>query len=619
MLTTIFVPIVLWVGVWAAIAAVVARLPISRLWEPSVGLMVSLLALTALGSLLLGLWLRDRLLIRAVRRLINRRGTCAGCGYGLLGLPVPLDLNVTCPECGFLTQVDPSLGELVTESGGERRYRPSVQLPGRGWVSGRVVKRAALVVLVLGALGVGGYYGAQWYEQVRLDRQARRAASLRPAISAYAALYESNQRAQDGPNAWEAFARFCDSLEDAERKMAADPDSPRLADGSTPYPDYEWTLEPPTDVSPEDLASWRVSTDFARLVSQRLERDGHVALLDEVAAAPRALRPVQSGGSDGLIDLGVMDFSAVRKVQRLLASRFADALARDDQPAAASELTRLAGLVPLMDWQPLLIGQLMGLTGDARLFALMRLALDAEPSAEMLDTLEQIVVRRAKERPPFKTIIEGERLFGRDQVCLAFSDVERVRSGKVVLDPWSGPVTGRVGTLEENLAALDAHWDWVLAAFETPPGAEWPPQPASDLATMRSSLFNPKRFLTALRVRELDLRGLAIRIALERFRLREGRYPASLADAPDVSALSAATGLPTPMIDPLSGRPISYRLIDPASDTFGRGYLLYVWGADNQDDHGIAAKNDRVYPQDVLIGKGLPGRDFVLNRPGTIP
>lgn len=69
-------------------------------------------------------------------------------------------------------------------------------------------------------------------------------------------------------------------------------------------------------------------------------------------------------------------------------------------------------------------------------------------------------------------------------------------------------------------------------------------------------------------------RGFRIAIALERFRLARGEFPASLEQLfPEF--------LPEPLLDPWSGAPMKYRRTPS-----GR-FLLYSVGKDAADDGGV--------------------------------
>ena len=85
---------------------------------------------------------------------------------------------------------------------------------------------------------------------------------------------------------------------------------------------------------------------------------------------------------------------------------------------------------------------------------------------------------------------------------------------------------------------------------------------------------------------ENERRMAVTAIALERFRLRHGEYPAQLAGL--VPAF-----LPKAPIDLMDGKPLRYRRKDDGT------FLLYSVGEDGKDDEGDSS------PPSSLAGEGL--------------
>lgn len=85
-----------------------------------------LVSLQFLAAALAGMLVRDLMVQWMVRRLIRKRGTCRACGYSLLGMVVPADLKIICPECGKVTVSSPVLHELVTDAQGRNVVRSEV-------------------------------------------------------------------------------------------------------------------------------------------------------------------------------------------------------------------------------------------------------------------------------------------------------------------------------------------------------------------------------------------------------------------------------------------------------------------------------------------------------------
>ncbi len=61
---------------------------------------------------------RDSLLRRRLRALLNDHLHCASCRYQLLGLHPDPNLDVTCPECGLVARVDPAIVHLACDDAG---------------------------------------------------------------------------------------------------------------------------------------------------------------------------------------------------------------------------------------------------------------------------------------------------------------------------------------------------------------------------------------------------------------------------------------------------------------------------------------------------------------------
>lgn len=99
------------------------------------------------------------------------------------------------------------------------------------------------------------------------------------------------------------------------------------------------------------------------------------------------------------------------------------------------------------------------------------------------------------------------------------------------------------------------------------------PTPPMEIEHMLSRLLLPSRRLhdVTLRTRG-ELRCGAVALAVERFRLRTGRWPATLAEIPKDL-------LPTMPLDPFDGQPVRYvRRAD--------GVTIYTIGPDEHDDGG---------------------------------
>jgi hypothetical protein len=90
-------------------------------------------------------------------------------------------------------------------------------------------------------------------------------------------------------------------------------------------------------------------------------------------------------------------------------------------------------------------------------------------------------------------------------------------------------------------------------------------------------------------------------LALARYHKRSGEYPESI-HIPGAE-----------VTDPMTGEPFGYKRLDPASDPFGRSYLLYSFGRDRRDDGGAGAKS-KLGDSQLFKAQFKPGEDAIMNR-----
>jgi hypothetical protein len=160
---------------WVAVTIASALVPTGYAQTERLFLAVgALVMLVAFGSAaIVYLITRDLLLRRRIRWVMNARGSCYECSYGLTGLlivktPAPDGTTdaVICPECGTPHKADATIGEVVPDEKGTLRYVPSpdARAEARPSRSARTLRRlikpalytlAGLLVFVL--LIAGGY------------------------------------------------------------------------------------------------------------------------------------------------------------------------------------------------------------------------------------------------------------------------------------------------------------------------------------------------------------------------------------------------------------------------------------------------------------------------------
>ena len=124
-------------------------------------LAISLACSIGVLALLVPLLVRDSLLIRRIRAILARSGTCRRCRYGLLGLTMNTDGTITCPECGERAAVDVAVASLSPQPDGRfLLIAGGVTEPLRFWTTERrrVLRRACVAascMLVLLAMAFG--------------------------------------------------------------------------------------------------------------------------------------------------------------------------------------------------------------------------------------------------------------------------------------------------------------------------------------------------------------------------------------------------------------------------------------------------------------------------------
>ncbi len=594
-----------------------------RLWAPSsrgarvanVVLVVLMLAIVALPPLLVML-IRDRLLLRRIRRVLRTRGACPGCRYTLVGLPVSAALAVVCPECGYEAEVDPALRELVIDESGRGVFTPAAyREPPSFWTPRRRLwlKRTAIglafVLFVLAPLLWGGY-------EVFLRRQAALALSERPAPDDFIAFVEANQptgTTPDDPNAWDSFYAALSRRNEADLLVVPAASTDRrsvFADYHLIFEDYRTP-----DMDEEDRQYTDACEDLARR-SLVAYRDGGVFdHLREVAARRRAVRPIPPVGRNQplLMAVALPELGQAREFARMNAARMHLALEAGDLDEYTDALEANLALARICAHQPTLIDALVAYAIEALAIRRARMSLGEFPSADWLEAIEGALDRQRIAAPP-SFHFGCERLWSLDAIAWTFSDPSNVRFG--ANSPALGAFTGGmapintlwVGTYRGNRDAFSRYYDETTRRADQPPHARDPVavEPGGLLADVfLSATENVLQTFDRIRI---DRDGLRVLIALERFRMRHGDYPDTLAQlVPD-----CIDHIPP---DPWSGLPFGYVRVDPATDRLGRSFLLYSVGADGTDDAGREApmSTDRFKATAPGEQPRLRGYDYVIN------
>jgi hypothetical protein len=559
---------------------------------------------------------RDVLVHRRVRTVLRDRGKCTGCGYVLVGMPVGEGARVTCPECGVVTEVDPALGDLVIEGADGSRYQPSEHgvPPPRFFTPGLVkfVKRAIIAAAVGVPLIAGVSFGVR---ELMLQRQATRASAMKPGAQGLAAHIEKGQPAGSAgqPNAYDPFMHLAlerSSIENAfttNKKPSLDPD-PKV----DVYVDVIYS-KPRNDDDEAAVDEFRREQVVARaLMADYAESPTFFARMDEMAASPRSVGPVNLPANQPAVSILLPELGQMRGLARINAARMFLAQEQGDMEEWLRAYEANLALVRMGSSQYTLIHGLVGVAIEALAHSRARELLRSHPSDDVLDRIEQ-AWQRQPTVPPVHCL-EGERLSTHDTLAWFFSEPKRVRWGRFSADPGqligSNDLTRSLGSFESNIEEFDRAVDWEKRLTELTP-AEMRADPSVLVRpecdhVLSGELFSGyDRWVGSVWRIETDRRGVRTLIALERYRNRHGEYPDSLdALAPEF--------LPSLPIDPWSGKGLGFVRVDPKADPQGREFLLYSVGADGDDDSGQLRIRDR----HSLLRLDAPGNadgDFVIN------
>lgn len=138
---------------------IAVRALFGSVWAPWAPETLLVLALVTLG----GTWLVSGDLARRwlINRVLRRGGSCGGCGYRLVGLPIGPNRTVTCPECGRALDVSLFPDCCVPATDGVDRFMPSAgmvfeRMP--WWTASR--QRALARSAIAAVLAIVGAYGA---------------------------------------------------------------------------------------------------------------------------------------------------------------------------------------------------------------------------------------------------------------------------------------------------------------------------------------------------------------------------------------------------------------------------------------------------------------------------
>ena len=555
------VPITVWI-VAVTVGSAIGLRGASNSW---------VLALVLLAGLLAGgaTWLLsgDLSLRLAIRRVMRIGGTCQGCGYVLVGLPVSASLDVTCPECGECTSLERDRAHCVPDASGQLRFLPSADVqvaPAAYWTKRRArswarrgawtaAATAGILSLVIGVHEV----------RIRWNESAARARlAAMPSAEAWMGRLAPPSAADPGPNSLELLLGFGAQVQSLR-------DEP-FAEFITRFSSFAGN--PGGEDSEREWDRCRRAVMIAR-------SKGLLAFADALADCPRT-DPRRDDGPprDGMSTLMawwqfsqqyVPALSALRQLS--LARARTGAAGGDDAEVLRGAKGMIASVrlrhavMPPTHWnQP---AGVLGTSGDV-IRAIRRSG--GEPAAADLAA----AVRGASWLPDPALVGDFAVQLVQSEGCALHSSASAMRWGPLTTDPrlsWYFRFAMQSSRTDGWLPpSFDAGWDAAAAQFgpamraslAEPSEGRSAPVPTDPVSvTMAIALSSTPSHWHEV----LELRAFKTMLAVERYRLLHGRLPERLDDV----CPQFLDRLPK---DPWSNGPLAYDRVDDGPD--GVGYRL---------------------------------------------
>lgn len=556
-------------------------------WTYIISLLIAVLLATGVWFLTRFFWQRTRIRLR-----LQRRHHCPRCKHDLRGQPVHDGSSITCPECGTSARAIAAWNEVHTSDSARPTFAPATDLMPPIVTRRRVmfITRAAAAIALLAAISYGTWWGIR---EVGFRAQAAEARAARPG---QAALEQAVRRhmppppADSQPTVQELAKELADEISaHTERFRAANaPSSPIPGDF---YPDASYVK---SFYEVGNDATERFTAEASLRLVEELRQRGAFELLDRLNSASthgEVLIKVVGEQSQSEASLGHL-----RRASRLAIARIKLARERGNindfrlALAAAQSLERAARVQS--SFISLLVANAMH--RSMRIEAAAVLLNKSDPF--WLEALQSFV--NDADIVDVSAALEVEEMLTLDTLAEYFSDHTRLRKGlehpdyeetfsPLVLTLLGGDDSDsrlRLGTFAENTVALTDQWELLSHRLKQEPNQRATVADTdnpSDLAipTSLQSLLN--RIVTQADRELVFRRAFHVMFELEHHRLQHGSYPAAIADCQAAASI----------IDPFSGSPFGYRLIDPTTDKLGRGYLLWTTGLDRQDDGGVTNRH----------------------------
>jgi hypothetical protein len=450
-----------------------------------------------------------------------------------------------------------------------------------------------------------------------------------------AALIESGQPADapvDSPNAVDLLDKAIVLEAEVQADIRA---TAQMANGQYPI-DYTLLRGPMSTKAYGKAVFNQIKTNSLKAIED-LKKTQFREVLDQVAAARRAVRPTPASGH--LVGFLLPNLGRYRNLARLNGARMYLAHHEGDEAELVRTYEQTLALGRVAGHGTFLIEYLVGIAIDALAMNEIREGIIEKPLSERA-LLELLAAMDRQTLPPMKTVIEGEHLSTLDTIQWTHTDDGR-GSGRLITSKvsqltgmwggsagagWMSQMGGwRLANLgggvfpskASNVRRADEFFGLISDAVDKPHYRR------SDAAKRIDDLVEklPARYIVLRMIlpawgkslqswdhHAAAWEGTRAMLAIEIYRHRRGRYPATIDEiVPNV--------LPSMPIDPFSGKPFGYRILEPGSDSRGRQYLLYSTGVDQKDNGGNMAKfNHQAFQPRAGIGF-----DFVINEPRTLP
>ncbi len=320
------------------------------------------------------------------------------------------------------------------------------------------------------------------------------------------------------------------------------------------------------------------------------EQRGVFEKVDELAGLPSYILPYTP--SVLLIDLDFFEgSSALRKAVRVSGYRGRLALYAGDTAQAIEECRRMTGLAGLLLSQPIAINRLVGHAILAHSInstrVILRQGVSESEMAELMSIFNSV------ELYPIEDVIEGERLIAQDAVTGTFP------TNRTVYVLSRGAQWARIESEFDRMGdwAQGSAYERARNPFLDAP-ADWRYAPADILLPAIVKLVQSHEQIS------LELDAVRVQIAIERFRLSEGRLPESL----DELTPNFIDSVPRDVFAE-GAQGFIYRVLS-TPDEMGRAYHLYSVGHDGEDNGGVAPEKSPY----LALDPAHPGTDFVLHR-----